>query len=316
MHLRLSRLKYSRPRVWRTIAPGAILPVTMDYTLYSLGLYEKAMPAALSLGEKLDAAKRNGFDFVEMSMDETEEKLARLETPVSWRKALSGTMSDSGIPYSTMCLSGHRKYPLGSADPAVSARGMDIMRKAVILASDLGIRIIQLAGYDVYYEPSSAETVARYGRNLAASVEFAARYGVILAFETMETPFMNTVGKALAWVDRIDSPYLKVYPDIGNVTNAFGGDAALAHADILAGKGRIAATHLKETKPGIFREVPYGQGHVDFPACIDAAWSAGSRMFVAEFWHLGSPDWEADLAAANRFMRTRLDARAALRASV
>ncbi len=29
----------------------------------------------------------------------------------------------------------------------------------------------------------------------------------------METAFMNTVGKAMAYVDRIQSPYLQVYPD-------------------------------------------------------------------------------------------------------
>ena len=35
---------------------------------------------------------------------------------------------------------------------------MEIMEKAIQLAEDLGIRIIQLAGYDVYYEESSFET--------------------------------------------------------------------------------------------------------------------------------------------------------------
>ena len=50
-----------------------------------------------------------------------------------------------------MCLSGHRKYPIGSEKDAVRQRGMEIMGKAVELADDLGIRIIQLAGYDVWY---------------------------------------------------------------------------------------------------------------------------------------------------------------------
>ena len=55
-------------------------------------------------------------------------------------------------------MSGHRKYPLGSSDPAICERGMEIMDKAIRLADDLGVRIIQLAGYDVYYEESGAET--------------------------------------------------------------------------------------------------------------------------------------------------------------
>lgn len=70
------------------------------------------------------------------------------------------------MPIRTMCLSGHRKYPLGSSQPEVSGRGMEIMEKALELAEDLGIRIIQLAGYDVYYEEGSEETRKRFAKNL------------------------------------------------------------------------------------------------------------------------------------------------------
>ena len=44
---------------------------------YTLGLYEKAMPKDLSWKEKMLAAKGAGFDFIEISIDETDEKLAR-----------------------------------------------------------------------------------------------------------------------------------------------------------------------------------------------------------------------------------------------
>ena len=46
---------------------------------YSLGLYEKAMPGTLDWKEKLEAAKEAGYDFVEISIDATEEKIARLD---------------------------------------------------------------------------------------------------------------------------------------------------------------------------------------------------------------------------------------------
>ncbi|HKM06724.1 MAG TPA: hypothetical protein VJ869_07010 [Sphaerochaeta sp.] len=46
--------------------------------LYSLGLYEKALPATLSWKEKLKFAQEAGFDFFEISIDETEDKLSRL----------------------------------------------------------------------------------------------------------------------------------------------------------------------------------------------------------------------------------------------
>ena len=34
--------------------------------------------------------------------------------------------------------------------------------------------------------------------------------------------------------------------------------------DLSLGKGKLIALHLKETKPGIFREVPFLTGHVQF----------------------------------------------------
>lgn len=45
----------------------------------------------------------------------------------------------------------------------------------------------------------------------------AARKGILLGFETMETPFMDTVEKAMYYVKTIDNAYLGVYPDIGNL---------------------------------------------------------------------------------------------------
>ena len=46
---------------------------------YSLGLYEKAMPNWLTLPEKLTLAADCGFDRMQISIDETEAKLARLD---------------------------------------------------------------------------------------------------------------------------------------------------------------------------------------------------------------------------------------------
>nr|WP_288830281.1 L-ribulose-5-phosphate 3-epimerase [uncultured Clostridium sp.] len=266
---------------------------------YTLGLYEKSMPAELSWKEKLEAAKSAGFDFLEMSIDETEEKLERLEMTEQERLELIKLTKETGIPIGTMCLSGHRKYPLGSHDPEVKKKSMEIMRKAIELASDLGIRIIQLAGYDVYYEESDDETRQYFTDNLKKAAELAASAGVVLAFETMETGFMNTVEKAMKYVKQVSSVYLNVYPDIGNITNAAFANGTDVLDDLKLGSGRLAAMHLKETKPGIFREVPYGEGHVDFKKAIETAWKLGVRIYVAEFWYTGNPSWKEELVKAN-----------------
>lgn len=274
---------------------------------YELGLYEKAMPGYLSMAEKLRAAKKAGYDYVEMSIDETDEKLNRLDSSKEERLELIRIMYEEGIMFRSICLSGHRKYPLGSPDPDVEKRSMEIMEKAIILADDLGIRTIQLSGYDVYYEEGNEETRKRFEKNLMKSAQMAASHGVVLGFETMETEFMNTVKKAMKYVDMVDSIYLSVYPDIGNITNA----AKIYHTsvedDIRSGKGHLCSMHLKETRPGVFREVPYGTGHVDFKEGIRTAWECGVRRYVTEFWDVGHENWEEDLTRAVVRMRGILD---------
>jgi predicted hexulose-6-phosphate isomerase len=275
---------------------------------YRLGLYEKSMPNTLSLPQKLEETKAAGFDYLELSIDETEEKLARLEWGDAEINALRRAMEETGVPIHSICLSGHRRFPLGDPDPAVRQRSLAIMEGAAVLASRLGVRIIQMAGYDVYYKSGDAATRNFFAENLGLSVSIAAREGVILAFETMETPFMDTVEKAVFWVRQINSPYLQVYPDSGNLTNAariYGTHSV--SADLETGRGHLAALHLKETKPGIYREVPYGTGHVDFPAAASTALALGVRMFVGEFWHTGEQNWRELLGENNRFLRNVLD---------
>ena len=77
------------------------------------------MPEELTWREKLTAAKEAGFDWVEISIDETDKKLARLDWTKEERLDLVRTMYETGVPIRTMCLSGHRKYPLGSHDPVI-----------------------------------------------------------------------------------------------------------------------------------------------------------------------------------------------------
>ena len=274
---------------------------------YQLGLYEKAMPGNLSWQEKLQAAKDAGFDYVEMSIDETDAKLARLDMSEDQREEIRQAMRETGVPFRSICLSGHRKYPLGCPDMDKQKRSLSIMEKAVKLAADLGIRTIQLAGYDVYYEEGSEKTRADFAKNLQLATDMAAKEGIMLGFETMETPFMDNVQKAMDYVKKIDSPYLGVYPDSGNITNAallYNDDVA---ADLKRGKGHIVAVHLKETVPGKYREIPFGTGHVDFEQVIKTSWELGVRRYVAEFWYLDGQDYKAELKKASEFMRSRLD---------
>lgn len=269
---------------------------------YTLGLYEKSMPDTLCLGEKLLKAQGIGYDFLELSIDETEYRLNRLMYSPLQMRELRKEVQDTSFPLGSLCLSAHRKYPLGSMDASIRESSLDIMKRALTFASHMGIPIIQLAGYDVYYEPSTEKTKALFVENLYICSQLAAAQGILLGFETMETPFMNTVTKALQYVAMIGSPYLQIYPDLGNMVNAAKANNLHAREDLLAGKGHIIAAHIKETLPGKFREIPFGTGHVDFPLLLQTCWDVGVRRYVTEFWHTGSENWEKQLTDAFTFV--------------
>jgi len=271
-----------------------------------LGLYEKSMPISMGLDEKLKIASDSGFDFLEISIDETEEKLARLKWSTEEKCDLVNSMCRTALPIKTLCLSAHRKFPIGSVDTTTRQRGMEIMADAIDFASCLGIRIIQLAGYDCYYEPSTETSKLFFLENLKRCAEMAATKGVLLAFETMETEFMNTVQKAMHYVRLVDSPYLQIYPDLGNITNAAMAYGTSVQEDLVAGRGHLVALHLKESLPGQNREIPYGTGHVDFDGGIRMAQKLGVGLYLAEFWDTGKEDWRDQIRHAHDFLRSKL----------
>ena len=269
---------------------------------YQLGLYEKAMPSTLSWEEKLNVLKSSGFDYLEISIDETDAKLARLDDEATITE-LKVAIEKTGVPVLSMCLSGHRKYPLGSHDPKIRDKALEIMEKACILSVKLGIRIIQLAGYDVYYEDHDESTVKNFEINLKQCVRLASKYGVILAFETMETLFMDTVRKAMVYVDQNNSPYLQVYPDLGNLTNASRISKISVEDDLISARGHIVAAHLKEIVEGKYREIPYGTGDTHYEEALRELKKQGVSLFVGEFWYVGQSEWKEDLMFANTYLR-------------
>ena len=277
----------------------------MSYS-YSLGLYEKAMPSGLSFSEMLDITAECGFDRLEISIDETDERLSRLDWSDREKHSLYELTRACGVPIKTMCLSGHRKYPLGSHESSIRARSLEISRKAIDFSAQTGIKVIQLAGYDVYYEEHDAFTEGMFLENLMKTVEFAAQSGVVLAFETMETPFMDTVAKAMKYVREIGSAWLGIYPDIGNLQNAAALYGSDVKEDLMVGAGHIYAMHLKETRPNVYRNMRFGTGHTRYEDCLTCAAQQQVGMFTGEFWYQGGDDYITEISRSAQFLRQKI----------
>lgn len=275
---------------------------------YEIGLYEKAMRNTLTWKEKLQCAKECGYDYLEISIDATEEKINRIYMDTEEKREIMEAIFDTGIPIGSMSVSALTKYALGDPDQAVRDRGMEIAEKSIQLSSALGVRTVMIPGYDIYYGESTIETKRYFLENIRKIAEIAEREGILVGFETMENNFMNTTGKAVQYVNMVDSAYLKIYPDAGNITNAAVANRHDVCEDLSLGKGKLIALHLKETKPDVYREVPFLTGHVEFERIINTAWKLGVRRYVTELWDVGQPQWKEDICFANRSMKQLLNA--------
>lgn len=278
---------------------------------HQVGIYEKAFEPQIGWEERLARAARLGFDYVEISIDETDERLSRLDWSKSQKRQLVDAMYNTGIPIRSMCLSGHRRFPFGSSDPAKRKRAYEIMRKSIKFAADTGIRVIQLAGYDVYYEQSTAESVKLFKDAMKWAANEASRHQVMLAMEIMDTPFMNSVTKHLEYEKMIESPWYRVYPDLGNLSAWQENDP---EAELEKGIGSIVAVHVKDTVPpvngvgGKFKSVSFGNGCVDFPALFGKLEKIGySCPYMIEMWYCPGTDDMAEISKAVGWLNSQYE---------
>lgn len=232
-----------------------------------LGINEKSLPFQMSWRDKLNLAKKHGFSFVEISIDETDERIERLDWNKEQRFQLVRDVYETGIPIDTMMLSALRKYPLGSENPKIYSQSYNMCKKAIILAKDLGIRNIQIAGYDEYYGSKTVLTRENFIENLQRVVDFAAENQVMISIETMDDTFINSIAKVKKIKKSVVSPWLQAYPDLGNISAWPENNPG---EDLTEGFDSIIAIHVKDTlavtsnTPGKFKNVPFGTGNVGF----------------------------------------------------
>lgn len=278
--------------------------------MVQMGIYEKALPKGITWEERFRLTKELGFDFIEMSIDETDERLSRLDWSEEDISQLRESMFQSGVRIHSICLSGHRRFPFGSNDPAKRKVAWKILEKAIVLAHRLSIKVIQIAGYDVYYEEKSMMTREWFIEGLKAGVKKASEYGVILSVEIMDDPFMNSITKFLEIKNQIHSPYLQVYPDLGNLSAWSENNPAY---ELEKGIDCITSIHLKDTLPvtkefpGQFRDVPFGEGCVDFLGLLKTVKRLEyDGTFLIEMWSENSQDFKQEIKKAKDYLYPKL----------
>ena len=69
---------------------------------HTAGIYEKAFDPKISWDERLLRAAKLGFDYVEISIDETDERLCRLDWSRAEKKTFKDSIWNSGIDIRSM----------------------------------------------------------------------------------------------------------------------------------------------------------------------------------------------------------------------
>lgn len=268
-----------------------------------IGLYEKAIPLQLSWPEKFGVLKAAGYDFLELSIDGLEPRINRLDWTDQEIYAIRRASEQVGVPILTMALTANRYYPLGDTDQAVRERGLAIVRRGIEIAQKMGIRLIQLAAYDVYGSEGTDETDRRFRLSIKELEKYAAANAVMLSLEVMDVPYANTTEKIIGFIQEVDSPWLQIYVDIANI--AAGG--INPETDVPKGGKHILCVHLKDATPGCSRDVPFGKGIVDFKACFKMFMDLNySGLFVVEMWSKEDLDFIYYLKEVNDFLRKQI----------
>ncbi|MBR5357194.1 MAG: L-ribulose-5-phosphate 3-epimerase [Lachnospiraceae bacterium] len=270
-----------------------------------LGLYEKALPPEMDWFERLQTAKDLGYDYVEISIDEKDERINRLYFNDYQKEQLHKAIKETGVEIPSMCLSCHRRFPFGSHDPIIRDRAKELMERAILFCREFGIRVIQLAGYDVYYEESTKESLEYFLEGLKWSAKLAEKYQVMLAMEIMDTKLMSSITRYKAYKKEIPSPWFTVYPDLGNLS-AWGNDVK---EELTLGIHEIVGVHLKDTLAvtpsfeGKFKCVTFGEGCVDFKKGFEILESLGyTGPYMMEMWYEENMDWKDYIEKAKAFI--------------
>lgn len=274
------------------------------YTDFSFGLYEKALPDKLDWPERLGQVKKAGYDFVEISIDESDERIERLDWDMDKKRALRGAVDESGVRITTMCLSGLQRYPLGSSYPDLQRKGMEMFIKAIDFAVDIGLRVVQVAGYDsAYDEDSTEETAENFIRNFESGLKYASKLGMHLAIENIGYSLMNSLETIMKYVKRFRTPYFTTYADIGNM-RAVNLDI---RREFEAAEGYISAIHVKDVKENVIRRIPFGEGVMDFNDSFGIIRDSGfSGPVLIEMWADDREDALDAVIDAKRFVTEKM----------
>lgn len=260
------------------------------------GIYEKALLTD-DIEESLVYAKKEGYSFWELAVDN--ERKERLDWEDNHIEELLMICHRSKMPIYNMVLSLHRDYPLGSTNQATRDLALDYLYKAIDLASRLGIRTIQLAGYITSGDGVGDGSISNYIESLISGTAYASSKGILLGIENMDYDLIDAK-TILEVVKAVSNPFLGMFLDVGNfAANNF--DPIKELEDCFP---YLFGIHLKETQKGVYRRVKYGEGIVEFKQIFQFLKENNyDGYYGVEMWNDNSPESLEEIKSAINWLK-------------
>jgi sugar phosphate isomerase/epimerase len=174
--------------------------------------------ADFDFARQCDIARKLGYDGLEVAPVTLSEEPHLL--PAARRAELRSIAEDAGVPVTGLhyLLVAPKGLSITSTDAAVRHRTVDIIRRLIALAHDLGgTTIVHGSPAHRRLEPGHEEACRRYGVECwAAIAKDAEAAGITYCIEPLHQPdanFVNTVEEAASIVRQIASPAVRTMID-------------------------------------------------------------------------------------------------------
>ncbi|MCL2751775.1 MAG: sugar phosphate isomerase/epimerase [Firmicutes bacterium] len=231
-----------------------------------------------SLQESFALAKKADFDGVEVALAEDGE--IRLDSSPNGLKQVKRQADDAGIELYSVASGLYWKYSLTSDDPAQRAKAESVAKTQLDTAAALGCETVLIVpgAVSVCFAPELG--VVSYDKAYERSVEamgrlagYAAKVKVSIGVENVWNNFLLSPLEMRDFIDKIDSPWLGSYFDVGNVLYTGYPEQWIQ----ILGK-RIKKVHFKDYRRAagcLDGFVDLLAGDTDYPAVISALKNTG-----------------------------------------
>ena len=220
----------------------------------------------LSVQDRLKIAKKAGFASVEPDTIFRDKDLAEY---VKASEKLD-------FPIDGIICSTHWGKPLSDPDPAVFEQTMKGMRTSIKNAKELGGDMVLLVPAVVNPQVRYQDAWTRAVERTKMLAEDAEREGIVIGIENVWNKFLLSPMEAAAFIDEIDSDYVKFWFDVGNVVQfGYPEDWIRTLGD------RIARLDVKDFKRNTNSFVPLTKGDVDWKAVMTALDEINFEGYVA-----------------------------------